>query len=81
MGRAEGARGHGTREQESESERDEDIRRIAPHFHFKCWESKADAGERENKSGAREGGRRKRERRERERERVAFHVQRHGTQN
>ena len=54
-----------------ERERDEDIRRISAHYHFKCSESEADEGERENKRGAREGGR----------ERVGFHVQRHGSQN
>lgn len=64
MGRAEGPR--------HEGERDEDIRRISPHYHFKCSESEADEGERENKRGVSEG---------RKKERVGFHVQRHGSQN
>lgn len=52
-----------------EGERDEDIRRISPHYHFKCSESEADEGGRENKRGARK------------KERVGFRVQRHGSQN
>lgn len=42
-----------------EGERDEDIRRISPHYHFKCSESEAAEGGRENKRGAREGGRKR----------------------
>lgn len=47
MGRAEGPR--------HEGKRDEDIRRISPHYHFKCSESEAEEEERENKRGVREG--------------------------
>lgn len=42
-----------------EGERDEDIRRISPHYHFKCSESEADEGGRKNKRGVREGGRKR----------------------
>lgn len=44
-----------------EGERDEDIRRISPHYHFKCSGSEADEGgrERKNKRGASERGRKR----------------------
>lgn len=56
-----------------EGERDEDIRRISPHYHFKCSGSEADEGGRERIKGEQV--------REEEREQVGFRVQRHGLQN
>lgn len=63
-----------------EGERDEDIRRISPHYHFKCSASEADEGGRKNKGGerGREGGKGVGGRKK---ARVGFRVQRHGSRN
>lgn len=53
-------------------ERDEDIRRISPHYHFKCSGSEADEGGSKRIKGE--------QAREEEREQVGFRVQRHGSQ-